>query len=347
MYLGFYSFYKHYNQNRLLRDPSGPIGDDVMYGFVVAGQRLRELGHQVATLDMDALEKFDAAVFFDHPTFLDPYFRKLRKLKNKKLYLFLFENEANRPDNYWRRNHRDFDKVFTWHTSWIDHKKYFPFAYSMRIPSPFVVNTAEKKKFCVTIASQKYNPHATELYSERVRAIRWFENAHPDEFDLYGQGWDRRYITGPLARANLLLLKLYPKFPHSFRSHRFPSWRGAVANKNTVMREYKFALCYENAVFPGYVTEKIFDGFFAGCVPVYLGAPDVTDFIPPETFIDLRHFKNYEALYRYLKTMPQVEYHAYLAAIENFVRSEQIKTFSADNFAQVMIKHIVGTNASA
>jgi len=37
MYLGFYSFYKHYNRNRLLDDPTGPIGDDILYGFFFAG----------------------------------------------------------------------------------------------------------------------------------------------------------------------------------------------------------------------------------------------------------------------------------------------------------------------
>ena len=179
MYLGFYSFYKHYNRNRMLDDPAGPIGDDIMYGFYYAGQRLRELGHRVATLDMDELEKFDAAIFFDHPTFLDPYYRRLRRMQGKKLYLFLFENPANRPDEYWRWNLRAFDKVFTWNPQLVDGKKFFQFWYSMRVPSPFQINRAEKNKFCVTIASQKYNPHPRELYSERVRAIRWFEARAP------------------------------------------------------------------------------------------------------------------------------------------------------------------------
>lgn len=169
MYLGFYSFYKHYNRNRMLDDPGGPIGDDIMYGFYFAGQRLRQLGHRVATLDMDDLEKFDAAVFFDHPTFLDPYFRRLRRMKGKRLYLFLFENAANRPDEYWLWNLRAFDKVFTWNPRLVDGKKFFQFCYSMRVPAPFQINRAEKTKFCVTIASQKYNPHRQELYSERVR----------------------------------------------------------------------------------------------------------------------------------------------------------------------------------
>ncbi len=348
MYLGFYNFYKHCNKNRLLTDPSSFIGDDLMYGFVVAGKRLRDAGHQVATLDMDDLEKFDVGVFFDHPTFLDSYFQKFRKIPGKKLYLFLFENEANRPDQYWKRNHRDFEKVFTWHTDLIDHKKYFPAMYPLKIPASFSINRDEKKKFCVTIASQKYMPHKKEIYSERVRAIRWFEQNHPEEFDLYGQGWDRRYFTGNLSRLNLFLQKIYPKFfPNSLKSNRFPSWRGAVPNKNAVMRQYKFALCYENAVFPGYVTEKIFDGFFAGCIPVYLGAPNVTDFIPANTFIDMRNFKSYEELYRFMKSMPSSQYENYLTAIEDFIHGDKIYPFSADAFADLFFKEIVQPNVAS
>ena len=341
MYLGFYNFYKHCNKNRMLTDPSSFIGDDLMYGFVYAGQRLRELGHKVATLDMDDLEKFDAAAFFDHPTFLDSYFRRIRKMRDTKLYLFLFENEANRPDNYWKRNHTDFEKVFTWDPRLIDHKKYFPLQYPMRIPQSFAIDRSEKKKFVVTVASQKYNPHREEIYTERVRAVRWFEQNHPDEFDLYGQGWDRRFFTGSLSRVNLFLLKIYPKFPNSFVSHRFPSWKGAVPRKNAVMRQYKFALCYENAIFPGYITEKIFDGFFAGCVPIYLGAPDVTSWIPADTFIDKRNFKSYEELYRFLKTMTEEQYQGYVTAIENFVRGEKIRPFGAEAFADLFVRHIV------
>src|SRR5579863_1072634 len=92
MYVGFYNFYPHYNANRMFTDPSSPIGDDLMYPFVYTGKRLRELGHKVATLDTDDLNKFDAAVFLDHPTFLNRYFRALRSMPGKKVYLFLFEN---------------------------------------------------------------------------------------------------------------------------------------------------------------------------------------------------------------------------------------------------------------
>ena len=55
-------------------------------------------------------------------------------------------------------------------------------------------------------------------------------------------------------------------------------------------KNISFAICYENARdIPGYITEKIFDCFFAGCVPIYWGgAPNVTDHIPANTFIMIK-----------------------------------------------------------
>jgi len=341
MYLGFYNFYRHYNGDRMFTDPSSAIGDNLMYPFVHLGERLRALGHQAATLDMDDLSKFDAAVFLDHPTVLNPYFRRLKKMPGKKLYLFLMENPANRPDNYWAVNHRAFEKVFTWNPEWVDGKKYHRFYLPNRIPPALSPNPGEERKFCVTIASQKYSSHPQELYSERVRAIRWFEQQHPSEFDLFGTLWEHPYFTGRLARLNLGLHKFYARFPEAFRGQRFPSHRGTVLSKHDVLRQYKFAVCYENAVFPGYVTEKIFDALFAGCIPIYLGAPDVTDLLPPEIFIDKRRFKTYTELYDYLKNMTEEEYLGYRQAIEQFLTGPGIRFFSAEYFADTVIQHIV------
>lgn len=337
MYLGFYNFYRRFNRNRMFTD----VGDNLTYPTVYLAQRLRALGHQVASLDMDDLSKFDAAVFLDHPTWFNPYLRRLQKMRGKKLYLFLNENEAMRPDNYWAFNHRAFERVFTWNPQLVDGKKYLRFFLPNQIPPIARLEPGEQRKFCVTIASQKYSSHPQELYSERVRAIRWFEQHHPAEFDLFGTLWEHPYFTGKLARSNLLLHKFYARFPTALRVQRFPSHRGSVPGKHTVLRQYRFAICYENAIFPGYVTEKIFDALFAGCVPIYLGAPDVTDMLPPNIFIDKRRFQNYADLYDYLRRMPEEEYLGYRKAIEQFLTGPGMRPFSAEYFADTVIKHIV------
>ena len=34
----------------------------------------------------------------------------------------------------------------------------------------------------------------------------------------------------------------------------------------------------------GYITEKIFDSFFAGVVPIYWGAENITDYVPKSLY---------------------------------------------------------------
>jgi alpha(1,3/1,4) fucosyltransferase len=346
MYLGFWNFYNAYNGNRMFLDASSsPPGDDLSYGSAYLGQRLRALGHHVATLDMDKLENFDAAIFLDHPTAFNSHYRRLQRMPGKKLYLILAENEANRPDNYWPRNQGPFEKVFTWNPELVDNRKTFRIWHTVKIPSPFSINAAEKTKFCATISSQKYLCHPQNLYEERVAIIRWFEREHPGQFDLYGGRWDRLYFTGGLSRLNYLLQPVYSRFPKRFKVRRFPLHRGTVPDKNAVMRQYKFAVVYENAVFPGYVSEKIFDAFFAGCVPIYLGAPDVTENIPAETFVDRRNFGSHEELYRFLTSMPEKDYLGYLQAIEDYVRGDRIQVFGAESITRILLKEVVEADA--
>lgn len=43
-------------------------------------------------------------------------------------------------------------------------------------------------------------------------------------------------------------------------------------DKNTYMRQFYFNICPENSNAYGYVTEKIFDAIYAGCIPIYWGS---------------------------------------------------------------------------
>lgn len=50
-------------------------------------------------------------------------------------------------------------------------------------------------------------------------------------------------------------------------------------NKIEYLKDFKFNICPENSASPGYVTEKLFESFQAGCIPIYWGdsnpEPDV------------------------------------------------------------------------
>ncbi|GBF98947.1 hypothetical protein Rsub_12593 [Raphidocelis subcapitata] len=55
---------------------------------------------------------------------------------------------------------------------------------------------------------------------------------------------------------------------------------GAKGDKRRLFRMHKFCFAMENSVAMDYVSEKLWDALLAGCVPVYLGAPNVRAFLP-------------------------------------------------------------------
>ena len=121
----------------------------------------------------------------------------------------------------------------------------------------------------------------------------------------------------------------------------YTSYKGPIESKIETLKPYKFSICYENAKdIPGYITEKIFDSFFAGCIPIYWGAPNITEYVPPETFIDKKEFDSYFDLYNYIKNMPDETYKNYLDAIKKFITSNEIYPFSAEYFADLIVNEI-------
>ena len=164
-----------------------------------------------------------------------------------------------------------------------------------------------------------------ELYLDRLEALCHFAK-NPD-FDFYGYGWDKP--------ARLFIWEPNKK---QIREAVSRTWRGSPDDKFPVLQQYKFSICFENAIFSGWITEKIIDSLLAGCIPIYFGAPDVTDFIPEGTFIDFRKFKNYTDLDYYLRNIDEKTYNQYIERINLFVSSNAFYLFTQEKFAAEMIE---------
>ena len=76
-------------------------------------------------------------------------------------------------------------------------------------------------------------------------------------------------------------------------------------------------------------------------MPIYLGAPNITTFIPQNTFIDKRQFKTYDELYNFLTNINEETYNKYLENIKNFIKSDKIIPFSAEYFASTIMNEII------
>jgi hypothetical protein len=158
-----------------------------------------------------------------------------------------------------------------------------------------------------------------ELYRDRLEAIRYF--AKNDDFDLYGRGWDKP-VRYSFERYDKAIQK---------------TWQGEVADKQLVLQKYKFAICFENCIFSGWITEKIIDCLFAGCIPVYWGDPNIEKYIPKGCFIDFRDFKNFSDLEKYMRGITEEEYNRYIKNINEFIASPLYYEFSQQKYVDEMI----------
>ena len=59
-----------------------------------------------------------------------------------------------------------------------------------------------------------------------------------------------------------------------------------VASKHQVARDYRFMLCMENDLYPGYVTEKPIEAWASGCIPLWWGL-DREWTLNPESLVNL------------------------------------------------------------
>ena len=297
-------------------------------------RRLIDAGKQCHTSDVYERrgETPEIALWVDLPP--DGSHHALPWGRSVRNWAILSESAVVLPTNWISTRHAAFEKIFTWSDPLVDNRRYF----KVNTPALFarrpLFNDPEKTGFCTIIASDKGSPHPNELYSERRRAIRWFEQNHPGELALYGHGWDR-----PGLHRSLLPERVNHRL-NRFATYRktagvsYPSYRGSVADKYEVLSRYRFCICYENAYdIAGYITEKIFDCFLAGTVPIYLGAGNITAHVPPECFIDKRGFPSYEDLYGYLTELSAERYGGLLTAAANFIGSDDALPFTPGRVA--------------
>jgi GR25 family glycosyltransferase involved in LPS biosynthesis len=286
---------------------------DPVYNIDDQRQPTYQLREQFAQLGYD-VRQADSLADLEDPEWIIAFDVPIRELEHAAKYpkehqvCFLWEPPTVILYNYDKRHHDHFSRVYTWNDDLVDNATYFKFHYPVLHPMIDSELDFDQKQFCTLMASNHTCTHPRELYSERRKMIQFFEQYHSEDFEFYGRGWD-------------------PSIN--------PSYRGVVSRKVDTLKRYKFCISYENIKDePGYVTEKMFDAFRAGCVPVYLGAPNIQQYVPRNCFIDRRDFESEEQLYQFMKHMSKTEYQQMLADIRAFLNSEEAALFSIDHFIQ-------------
>ena len=186
---------------------------------------------------------------------------------------------------------------------WIKFKWFFKEVYKLFSPS---YNIAKK----------------SELHSKRIEAIKFFGSL--GKLDLFGKGWNdiTRFSSKQLVDFKPIIDNLNPIL---------------CDDKHKTISNYKFAICFENTALNGYLTEKIIDCFFSGVIPIYLGATNVNDLIPRDSFIDMRNFNDFERLNNYLENLSPNKARQMINCGKIFLKSSEGFKYSYEYFSESIL----------
>lgn len=227
-----------------------------------------------------------------------------------------------------------FEKVYVHNTEGMGYERYFsnqsnlrkffwPQAQSVVIEELW--NSQDRDLLVMINSNKKPRSKDHELYSERIRALIALRSL--GSIDLYGHSWD---VPRYKIRKTRHLPSLYWKRRKVLRSIQ----KGTVESKYETLARYTFAVCFENMIMSGYVTEKIFDCFFVGTVPIYLGAPDIEKYVSKDCFIDMRDFDSYNELHACLLGLSDENISSFREAAREYLSSERYQPFTKEKFVE-------------
>ncbi|MCC6500697.1 MAG: hypothetical protein IT313_10565 [Anaerolineales bacterium] len=340
----------HFLQDRLFSsEKTRYAGDDLMAPHIYLRNYLEQQGIEVHTADLlpeQSNHHLNLYISFG-------LFRDYKRLKRRPDVIlsafFIFESPVVEPSIYRNvaRLQDNFRRVFTWSDSAsllpftkipLNSRQFFwPQSFD-QVHEP--IWSRRDRKFLVMINANKLpRLYWHELYTERMRAVAHF--SQHGEIDLYGIGWNEPSWRLGRTRIPYTFIRLYryglthwQKIkPDPLLEAARRVYKGKAESKSNTLGNYAFALCFENSVLKGWITEKIFDCFFAGTIPVYLGAPDIEEYIPADCYIDMRKFSDYSSLEKFLKSLSASEIDGFRLRAREFLASSRYESFTKRAFA--------------
>ena len=145
-------------------------------------------------------------------------------------------------------------------------------------PSKYTTAQKDELKLSQGLASVAYIQSNCNPPSDREAYIH--ELKKYIDIDSYGKCLNNKKLPAKLQNSSEMLSDAFIQF----------------------LQQYKFILAFENARCDGYMTEKIFRTINVGAVPVYLGAPNIKEWLPdPNLVILVDDFESPAELAKYIK----------------------------------------------
>lgn len=322
--------------NRLFQPGTGPNGGEYFLPWRELRAAFRMAGYELNTPDMNRGSRIAFELHLN---------AQRRIPADIPCYAYQYEDPLVRPLNADLSRWLQYRKVWTWDETLIDGKHFIELEYPNDLGFHDTPGWEARDLFCVMLASNKAlrfaNPRS--LHERRVDIIRHFEREAPVDFSLYGHGWNIPAVrAGAWGRVQKRLNEWRVSVMKGLGSAPFPSWRGVAIRKSDVLRRAKFAICFENSRGnKGYITEKIFDCFTSGCVPVYAGTTHSVAPVPADCYIDADAFGSPGELLEALHSVSKSEFNDYRDAIRNFLLNPSSQRYSKLNWCSTIVDGVI------
>ena len=317
--------YRAYLQDKLFDEKDTILNrDDVLRPFINIKEFFEKNGFAVHTVDFffNNNNKYKSYYYFSFGIMEN--YQKLKMFDNVHLLGFIILEPpiiGNKIYKSLRNISNNFYKVFLLNIIGDGYDKSLVIKNNLKLfyhPHSFLDIHHEywknnKRDNIVLINGNKSKFFSKELYSKRIDALLSLNKF--TKVDLYGTNWNkisRENVSWDFLRNFLKIQKIY---------------KGTCSSKFKILKNYKFSICFENSQINGYVSEKIYDCFHVGTIPIYLGAPNIKDLIPSNCYIDFREYKNYRELFVDLKKFNNQKIEEYKNNAKDFLKSEKNKIF--------------------
>ena len=303
--------------------------DDVTLPFRLLRENLEKRGISLNTPDINRGKNIDLELHINNHQ---------KKYHKKQLCLLWEPAEIYKPNGLEILN-KYYDRVYSWRDEYSERTTKFLLPINRPNSTSFEPFNS-RSTMCVAISSNKISNAKSDndLYAKRTDFYSWFNGNSPNDFALYGFGWDKPFpLNSRLRWLNRFPFKFSPLKRHAFEN----VYSGSVPNKGAIFRGSKYALTFENtANIGGYITEKIFDAMFVGCVPIYCGAPDIENYVPAECFIRIDPKTPASDVYKMMIEIEEEEYHKKQTAIREAIDCNLFSAFYAETFANFFTDEI-------
>lgn len=317
--------YKAFYEGRFLEE-SEVNRDDMLRPYIRMKEELTHRGVFVDTADRIPLRGAGGEKIEYYSFGIMDNIESLRKRDDVIMKVFcIFEPPAVMPDLYAAlpKLTKVFERVFIHNVHGDGYslrnvdasrlqKLFWPQPYNHVLECSWA--SAERSRKVAVINGNHKSTNCKELYSSRIEAMAAL--AKHDLVDLYGSGWERWW-----SRSSMW-------WPYWKNRHAISKiYRGFCKSKFEVFSRYEFCLCFENMVMEGYVTEKLFDCLYAGCVPLYLGAPNIGEYVPENVYFDVSKAGSWQEVVDFVNNVSPERIQQMRVAGRKFIESERMNPY--------------------